>query len=155
MDKKSKQAAKEVIDSLFIDVFNNILNIEEHYIKKESNTNITINEVHILDAIDLSIDTSIGSIAKRLAVTISTLSISLNKLISKGLVVKCNDSTDKRIQNVRLTTKAKDILEYHCRFHKSMARRSIEGAAGNEEKIIKSLENLRAYFLAMKDRYLK
>nr|WIF88557.1 hypothetical protein QOL21_00490 [Acholeplasma laidlawii] len=75
-------SAKEIINTLLVDVFNHILRIEEEKLK-ENNVKLSMTEVHVLEAIRNTEIPTMGEVAKRLRVTLGTLTTSINILVRK------------------------------------------------------------------------
>lgn len=137
---------RHTTNELLVGLFNYILYIEERNLKK-SGVKLSMNDVHILESIQKASDNSISHIAARIMVTQGTLTINVNKLVSKGYVERYQDEKDKRIKRLRITDKALPILEIHEQFHEKMIDQAI-GKLGLEENVIlnETLENVLSYF---------
>ncbi len=145
---------KEIINSLFVDVFNSILYLEDNFISDRINERVTVNEVHVMEAILLSEKKSMGAIAKKLMVTEGTLTTSVNKLIAKGFISKVRDEIDKRVYLLDLTDNADEVMEVHKEFHDRMMNHVIDNP-NIDEKLVESLESLKLFFNQLKDEYKK
>ena len=137
---------RHTTNELLVGLFNYILYIEERNLKK-SGVKLSMNDVHILESIEKASDNSMSHIAARIMVTQGTLTINVNKLVSKGYVERYQDEKDKRIKRLRITDKALPILEIHEQFHEKMIDQAI-GKLGLEENVIlnETLENVLSYF---------
>lgn len=111
--------ARKTLNQLLVRVFNQILNVEERYLKRLG-VNLSINDVHILECILEDPDNTMTSIASVLMVTQGTLTTNVSKLIERGYVTRYQDENDRRKIHLSLTEKATPILEIHTRFHKEM-----------------------------------
>lgn len=111
--------AKKVINELLVEVFNHILSIEGSKLK-ERGVKISMNEMHVLEAIQKTSDPAMSNIARRLRVTVGTLTTSVNRLVEKGYATRKREEEDKRKVIISLTSKAKDALKIHDDFHEEM-----------------------------------
>lgn len=145
---------KEVINSLFVDVFNSILYLEDSFIARRLNDKVTVNEVHVIEAITLSEKKNMGTIAKRLMITEGTLTTSVNRLVQKGYLVRERDEQDKRVYILGLTEKAEQVMEVHKEFHDRMMQHVIDNP-NIDEKLVDSLESLKLFFNELKEEYKK
>jgi DNA-binding MarR family transcriptional regulator len=137
---------KKIINELLVDVFNHILSIEYHELKHRG-VKLSMNEVHVLEAIDETNDPIMSNLASRLRVTVGTLTTAMNKLVEKGYVRRYSEPDDKRKVLIRLTEKAYPILDIHNQFHDEMIDSIIEDMKLDQDDVlIQSLSNIRDYF---------
>lgn len=138
--------AKKVINELLVEVFNHILSIEGSKLK-ERGVKISMNEMHVLEAIQKTDDPAMSNIAKRLRVTVGTLTTSVNRLVEKGYATRKREEEDKRKVLISLTKKAIDVLKIHSEFHEEMLSAVFEDMnLEKDEVLLQSLENLSEYF---------
>lgn len=141
---------RHTLNELLVDLFNYILLIEEKNLRDQG-VNLSMTEVHILEAIQKSESNMMSAIAKRLMVTQGTLTVSTSKLVKKGYVERVKDEKDKRIVRLTLTEKAESIIHIHDQFHEEMIEKLLnELELDKEEELIRSLKNLMKFF---KERY--
>lgn len=137
---------KKIINELLVEVFNNILNIEGSALK-ERGVKISMNEMHVLEAIKKTEDPAMSIIAKRLRVTVGTLTTSVNRLVEKGYATRYSEKEDKRKVMISLTPKALAVLKIHDDFHEEMLDALFEDMnIAEDEVLLQSLENLSEYF---------
>ena len=137
---------KDVINDLLVDVFNNILSIENQSLK-ERGIKLSMNEVHVLEAIEKTSDPSMTNLSKRLRVTVGTLTTAINKLVEKGYVQRYSEPTDKRKVFIRLTENCDHVLKVHNQFHDEMISSIIDDMKlDSDDVLITSLTNIRDYF---------
>lgn len=142
--------AKEVLNDLFVEVFNSIVALEYKNIK-EKDIDLSITEIHVLSEIENSNIPTMNNIAKRLSVTPGTLTVSVNKLVEKGYVIKSNSSDDKRKTILSLTDKSIYPLSFHNKFHEEMIDNVIKDLhIDDNSELIVSLSNLSDYFKSKK-----
>ncbi|SEF95165.1 DNA-binding transcriptional regulator, MarR family [Caloramator fervidus] len=136
-----------VLNQLLVDIFNDILLIEQNALKNSDLSDVSITEVHAIEAIGKGNERTMGEVAQDLKVTMGTLTIMVDKLVKKGYVERFRSEVDRRVVLVRLTKKGELVFKIHERFHHEMIRSIIEGLSEEEEKIlINSLEKLKEFF---------
>jgi DNA-binding MarR family transcriptional regulator len=144
--KYSREEARTIINELLVEIFNRILAIEGQNLK-DHGIKLSMSEVHVLEAIDLSEEPTMSNVAKRLGITIGSLTTSINTLYQKGYVSRDRDSNDRRKVVVGLLPKAADVLNEHDRFHKEMIDSIFNDLElEKDELLISSLEKLSSYF---------
>ena len=79
--------AKDVINELLVEVFNHILSIEGQTLR-ERGVKLSMSEVHVLEAINNSPTKTMGDVAKRLRITLGTLTTSVDVLVRKKYVTR-------------------------------------------------------------------
>ncbi|WP_025725567.1 MarR family winged helix-turn-helix transcriptional regulator [Acholeplasma granularum] len=143
-------SAKEIINTLLVDVFNHILRIEEQTLK-DNGVNLSMTEVHVLEAIKNTEVPTMGEVAKKLRVTLGTLTTSINILVRKKMVFRYSDEIDRRKVYLKLTPEAENILIIHEKFHDDMISSVFNDLnIDDDEVLMKSLENIMLYF---KEKY--
>lgn len=137
---------RHTLNELLVDLFNYILLIEEKNLRDQG-VNLSMTEVHILEAIEKSESNMMSAIAKHLMVTQGTLTVSSSKLVKKGYVERVKDEKDKRIVRLQLNEKAKHILDIHDQFHEEMIDKLLnEIEVEKEQQLFLSLRNLMDFF---------
>lgn len=134
------------INSLLIEVYDDIGLIEERSLKSGAFKDLSITELHTLEAIGLYSSKTMSEIAFALNITTGTLTIAIDKLIKKGYVSRKRSETDRRIVNVTLTKKGKLAYRIHEKFHFEMVRMVLEDLSEEEGAVlIKSLDKLNKH----------
>lgn len=137
---------KHTINELLVGLFNYITYIEERNLQ-EKGIQLSMNEVHLLESIDKASDNTMSYIAKRTMVTQGTLTTNVKKLVDKGYVERYKDANDGRIVRLRITDKARPVLDVHDTFHENMIDRVIADLHLEDNGVLmKSLDNLMEYF---------
>jgi DNA-binding MarR family transcriptional regulator len=143
-------SAKEVINELLVDVFNHILSIEADTLKTRGVT-LSMTEVHVLEAIRNAENPTMGVVAKKLRITLGTLTTAVNILVKKGYVYRYRDEQDRRKVYLKLDTPALEVLKIHDQFHDEMVDALLKDLGlDKDEVLLKSLENISRYF---KEKY--
>lgn len=139
-------SAKKMINTLLVDVFNHILRIEEATLK-ENNVKLSMTEVHVLEAIKNTEVPTMGEVAKKLRITLGTLTTSINILVRKKMVFRYSDDSDRRRVYLKLTEEALKVLKIHDDFHEDMISSVFKDLKLEEDEVLlKSLENITNYF---------
>ena len=137
----------ETLNSLLVDTFNAILKVEERSLRVGLTDTVTVTEMHILDAIGDDGVRTVTELAAAAMVTVSTMTIAINRLEGTKLVERVRDTADRRVVRVRLTEAGRRIAYAHRRFHRRMARAVADGLEPGELDILaQAMEKLRGFF---------
>lgn len=140
-----------IVNELLVETFNDILQIEQKALREGVLKDLSITEVHTIDAIGMYEYRTMTEVAQDLKITLGTLTIAINKLLKKGYVDRKRGEEDRRSVMAALTRKGKLAYRIHDRFHSEMVKATIDGLNDEEEEIlIKSLEKLNNFF---KEKY--
>ena len=141
-----------VVNELLVETFNDILQIEQKALKEGVLNDLSITEIHTIDAIGMYECRTMTEVAQELKITLGTLTAAINKLLKKGYVDRKRGEEDRRSVMIALTRKGKLAFRIHDQFHSEMVKATIDGLNEEEEEIlIKSLEKLNIFF---KDKYI-
>ena len=97
--------AYETINDILVNLFNEIWKLEEEAIITEEFSDITNNDMHIIEAIGLSGKSTMSMVAKKLGITAGSLTTAVNSLVNKKYVVRKRSDEDRRVEFIGLTTK--------------------------------------------------
>lgn len=137
----------DALNSILVNLFNDILNIEQKALITEEFKDISITDMHIIEAIGVMEQRTMSKIAKSLNVTMGTLTIGVNGLVKKGYVERNRSQKDRRIVYASLTAKGKAAYVHHMRFHKEMINSVIDGITTEETEVLtRTLSKLEAFF---------
>ncbi|HBC97345.1 MAG TPA: MarR family transcriptional regulator [Clostridium sp.] len=138
-----------VINELLVDLFNDILEIEQKSLQYSIFKDLSITEIHTIEAIGMYKPRTMTEVASQLDITLSTLTTAINHLVRKEYVVRERSEQDRRIVFIKLTKKGKLAFRVHQKFHSDMVKETISGLTKQEEKtLVKSLEKLNKFFKA-------
>lgn len=147
-----EKTTSRVLNEMLVKLFNNIMDAEEKAIITEEYKDITNNDMHIIEAIGIEEPRRMSDIAKRLNVTMGTLTTNMNSLEEKGYIIRERSKTDKRVVLVVLTPKGKKAFCHHRGFHRNMIKAIVKGLDEDEMKVmIKCLLNLSEFFEKYED----
>lgn len=143
--------AQEKINRFLVDVFNDVLHLEEDSIAKGPYKNLSVSEMHVLEAVQKGGRAeTMSELAARLRVTASTLTVAVKTLEQKGFLLRLRDSADKRKVTVMLTDKAEDALRCHTAFHEQLiAQVSARLTEQQMEDPASMLSALHGFFTAL------
>ena len=109
-----------------IRIFDNVLLTEEVALSKGYFADLSIAELHTLDAIGPYEERTMGETASILGITVGTLSVATDRLVKKGYLVRRRDEKDRRVVRIALTHKGKLAYRMHGKFHTLLVRRIME-----------------------------
>ena len=138
------------LNGFLVNVFNDILRLEEASIRKGPCKNLSVSEMHVLEAVEKSsVDASgaagMAEVAAHLSITSGTLSV--KTLEQKGYLVRSRGSRDKRRVTVALTPAARSALESHAAFHETLVARAAARLSEAEIAALSTaLASLHAFF---------
>jgi len=140
-----------VVNELLVESFNDILQIEQKALKEGVLNDLSIREIHTINAIGMYEYRTMTEVAQDLKITLGTLTTAINKLLIKGYVVRKRGEEDRRSVKIALNRKGKLAYRIHDKFHSHMVHATIDGLNEQEEQVlIKSLEKLNDFF---KEKY--
>ena len=137
------------LNTLFVETFDAILQVEEKNLKRVGNGNLSISEFHTLECIGKGEDCrrAVGEIAEALGVTVPTVTVCVGKLVKKGYVEKVRHEQDGRQVFVKLTKMGRKVNAGHLYFHENMVRNVSEGMSEEEKEVLlKGMKNLNRFF---------
>ena len=141
----------EVVNELLVETFSDISQIEQRALKEGVLKDISVTEIHTIEAIGMYEQRTMSEVAQDLKITVGTLTTAINKLLKKGYVDRKRGEEDRRSVMIALTRKGKLAYRIHDRFHSNMVHATIDGLNSEEEEIlIKSLQKLNDFF---KEKY--
>lgn len=147
---------RDMLNELLVKLFRNINTIEEQAIRTGEYKDMTTNDMHVIEAIGIGAPKNMTSVAKALAVTTGTLTISVNSLVKKGYVERVRSEEDRRVVLISLTAKGKKAFAHHKSFHEDMIRKVVEGLSDEEQVVLeKSLGNLVGFFQGIQSSGMK
>lgn len=131
----------DAINSLLSSVFNDIIKLEEKFLKKTKFNDISIKELRTIDAIGLNRTRTMSYIAKKIDITLGTLTVSINNLEKKGYVKREKSEKDKRIVTINLTEKGKSVFKTHQKFKENIMQQVIISLSQQEKEIFNGALN--------------
>ena len=138
---------QELLNKLLVQLFNDILHIEENSLKNIDLIDLSMTEIHTIEAVGIKDAKTMGEIAHDLRITVGTLTTAITKLIKKGYVERKRIEEDRRVVLVNLTSKGEEVYKDHQVFHEEMICAMLSNFSDEEEQVLsKSLEKLNNFF---------
>lgn len=139
---------EEQLNEVIVDTYRSILRVEENILKRSDQTDLSISEIHMLEAVGKGEDRrrTISELAEVLNITLPSVTVAINKLMKKGYVEKVRGEEDGRIVYVSLTRQGRRIDSAHRYFHESMVRSIIRDMTESEmQALYKGVMKLDAF----------
>lgn len=134
------------INDALVNIYNDILWIEENELRKSRFSDLTIKEMHAINAITMYEQKPASQVAKELHLTPGTLTATIDRLVKKGYVERIRSSADRRVIRLGLTKKGRLEYRAHDAFHRMMVREFLKGFGDKEVEVIeKALLNLEEF----------
>ena len=138
---------ENLLNDLLVMLFNEILDVEQKALITGTFKEISINDMHIIDAIGIGEPKNMSTVAGEMAVTVGTLTTAINNLVKKGYVKRERGEEDRRVVYISLSDKGKKAFIHHARFHKEMITSILDEFDEDEKKIlIRGLTKLDNWF---------
>lgn len=142
------KARKENLNELLVTLFNSIMTTEAEAVITEEFKDITDNDMHIIEAVGVDEPRKMSDVAKRLGVTVGTLTTNVSALEKKQYAIRERSEKDKRVVYVVLTEKGKKAYFHHRDFHKKMIRAVVSEFNRDEQEILmRCLSKLNDFFV--------
>jgi DNA-binding MarR family transcriptional regulator len=136
-----------VLNELLVDIFNDILTIEQRALSEGEFKDLSITEIHTIEAIGMYEARSMSEVAKDLKITVGTLTTAIANLVKKGYVERKRVAEDRRVVLIQLTKRGKLAYRIHDMFHKDMIKSTIQDLSEQEEQVlVGSLDKLNTFF---------
>lgn len=137
----------ETINDVFVKLFNDVLDIEERALATSEFRNISVNDMHIINAIGLQDAKNMTTVAKSLSVTVGTLTIAINNLVKKGYVQRVRSQEDRRVVLISLTEAGENVFYHHKAFHDKMVLGILKDLNAQEtEALTTALMKVQKFF---------
>ncbi len=103
--------------------------------------------MHVIEAIGLGEGNNMSSIARKLNITVGSLTTAMNSLVNKAYVERRRSEKDRRVVYVRLTEKGIKAYRHHEDYHRQMTQAIINKLSEDEIPVlVKTLEGLAEFF---------
>ena len=137
----------ETINNMLVVLFNHIMDIEQRSLITEEFSDITNNDMHIIEAIGIDEPRNMSSVARTLSVTVGPLTIAVNNLVKKGYVERSRSTKDRRVVLIRLSPRGRKAYDHHKAFHQEMIDAVMNQLTEEQlHVLILTLKKLDGYF---------
>ena len=128
----------ETVNNILVKMFKDILDIEERALITSEYKDISVNDMHIMEAIGIQEPKNMSTVAKAVSVTTGTLTIAINHLVKKGYVERTRSEEDRRVVKAFL---------HHKIFHEKMVMAVLDDLNPKETKdLTRALLKLQNFF---------
>ena len=100
----------EAINDVLVNLFNEILDLEERALITGEYKNISVNDMHIINAVGIREQKNMSTVARELNVTVGTLTIAVNNLVKKGYIQRMRSQEDRRVVLISDRTGEESLL---------------------------------------------
>ncbi|MBC2577405.1 MarR family transcriptional regulator [Peptostreptococcus russellii] len=147
-DKLNYANSRKIINDIIVELFKNILTIEERSLRNRGIRDLSMTEIHTIEAIGKGSYKTMSEIAEALNITMGTLTISINRLESKDYVYRSKDPNDRRVVLASLTKKGELVDKIHKNFHDEMIDHvMVDLKLDEDQALINALKNINEFFL--------
>lgn len=137
----------KAINSVLVSLINEIWKLEGDTIITKEFKDITNNDMHVIEAIGLGDGRNMSSIAKKLNITVGTLTIAINNLVKKKYVERRRSEEDRRVVLVKLTDRGIAAYRHHEDYHRQMTEAVLEKLDETELPVLmKMLDGVTEFF---------
>jgi len=142
------------VNELLAGVFNDILNIEEKALKNGVFNDVSVSEAHTIEAIGMYEPKNMSDVARRLSITVGTLTVAVTNLVKKGYVIRERCVKDRRVVNISLTKKGRVFYRFYAKVHSDMIKEITVGMSEQEVNALNAaLSNLSRYLIDKYNKY--
>ena len=137
----------ETVNDILVNLFNEIMDIEERALITSEYKDISVKDMHVIEAIGIGNPRNMSAVAKSLSVTVGTLTIAMNNLVKKGYVNRVRSEEDRRVVRVSLSEKGEQAYHHHRIFHERMVMSVLKDLNKEEtESLTAALVKLQDFF---------
>jgi len=148
--KISLDQSIDKINSFLVSIFKEVLELEEDALRVSTFSDLSIKEMHTVEAIGMYDNHTTSEVAKKLNITAGTLTVAINSLVKKGYVERIRLENDRRVVNLGLTKKGRLLYRLHDKFHRDMVKNTIHDMEDLEvEVLLKGLNNLHGFLFGL------
>jgi DNA-binding MarR family transcriptional regulator len=136
------------LNTVLVDTFRLILKVEEQMLKSAGRMNLSINEIHLIEAVGKQKEgRTISELAVEIGITLPSVTVAINRLMKKDYVQKTKREGDGRMVYVTLTRAGEKINHVHRYFHKQMIRDIAHELSPDEQLVfLKGMNRINQFF---------
>ena len=137
----------ETLNGVLVNLFRDVMNLEENAIITSEYSDITNNDMHVIEAVGLGEGKNMTSIARELKITVGSLTTAMNSLVKKQYVERYRSKKDRRVVFVKLTDKGVRAYQHHEEYHRQMSQAILDRLDDEELSVLlKTLDILKGFF---------
>ena len=135
------------INNVLVNLINEIWELEEKAIITEEFKDLTNNDMHVIEAVGTGDGKNMSSIARKLNITVGSLTTAMNSLVNKKYVERRRSEEDRRVVFVKLTPKGIRAFRHHEDYHRQMTKAVVDKLDETEMPVLlKTLDALSEFF---------
>lgn len=136
---------QEINDALY-NTYYGINRIEEEELKKSRFKDLTVKELHAIDAITMYDHLTVSQVANKLHLSRATVTSTVDRLVRKGYTERIRDEKDRRVIHLELTSKGRLACRAYHAYHNMMVKSFLQNLDENElETIYHAFTNLEKF----------
>ncbi|MEZ3486414.1 MAG: MarR family winged helix-turn-helix transcriptional regulator [Lachnospiraceae bacterium] len=141
------EEAYTTINNVLVNLINEIWELEEKAIITEEFKDLTNNDMHVIEAVGTGDGKNMSSIARKLNITVGSLTTAMNSLVNKKYVERRRSEEDRRVVFVKLTPKGVRAYRHHEDYHRQMTQAVVDKLDEKEMPVLlKTLDALSEFF---------
>lgn len=117
-------------------IFDNVLLTEGMALSKGYFSDLSIAELHTINAIGPYEARTMTETANLLGITVGTLTVAIDRLVKKKYVERQRDTKDRRIVRISLTRQGKLAYRMHSKFHRVLVKRIMDPLSEAEQTLL-------------------
>ena len=135
------------LNDVLSNLFQEIMAVEGRALITEEFSDITNNDMHIIEAVGIGDPRNMSTVAAKLMVTVGTLTTAVNSLVKKAYISRVRSEKDRRIVLLSLTDKGRQAYDHHRKFHEDMIHAVMKDLSEEEANVlVKALKNVSDFF---------
>lgn len=139
--------AYKTINNILVTLINEIWELEEKAIITEEFKDLTNNDMHVIEAIGTGGGNNMSTIARKLNITVGSLTTAMNSLVNKKYVERRRSEEDRRVVYVKLTGRGIKAFRHHEDYHRQMTEAILNKLSEDEIPVLmKTLDGLSDFF---------
>lgn len=140
-----KRLYQEISDALY-NTYYGINRIEEEELKKSRFKDLTVKEMHAIDAITMYEHLTTSEVAEKMHVTRATATATIDRLVRKKYAIRIRDDHDRRIVRLGLTKKGRLLCRSYHAYHNMMVKSFLQNMDDNDlQAIYHAFKNLEQF----------
>lgn len=137
----------KMTNEILKELFHQIMIIQEKFVEDSSNIKLSRTEIHIIEIVGDDPKSILTDIASKLYITKATASVSIGRLVEKGLVNRIPLENDKRKHALVLSADGLLCYNSHATFHNELIEALTNDFNLNEKKeLARGLKQMLEFF---------
>ena len=138
---------ERLLNAALKDMFYSVMRLQEQSVSKLANGSLSRTEMHALEIVQDIPEATLTQISDILGVTKATVSVSVNRLVEKGFLVKTASENDRRKSILKLTESGELMCKKHKQFHDMLIQAVLRDFHVSEyPEVLKSMQALVNFF---------